>query len=108
MKCVSESAGLRETPKTKCSFNLGIFQTGYLNIFEYLLTNIFIRSNIRGFSQSKYIWTFIRDFFLLMNIFGHALGILDSNKYIVLKPLNKIKFFIKKKHRQNNISAINV
>ena len=69
---------------------------GYSNIFEYLLTNIFIRSNIRGFLQSEYIRTFIRDFFLLMNIFGHSFGMLDSNEYIGLEQLNKIKLVIKK------------
>ena len=39
-----------------------------IRIFEYiqiLLTNIFICLNIHGFLQSKYIRTFIQDFFSL-------------------------------------------
>ena len=42
------------------------------------------------FFQSEDIQTFIRDSFLLMNIFGHSFGMSDSNKYIQIKPLNKI------------------
>ena len=43
---------------------------------------------IHWFFQNKYIRTFIRIFFLLVNIFGHSLGMLDSNKYIGLKNSN--------------------
>ena len=62
---------------------------GYSNIFEYLLTNIFIRLNIRGFFLTEYIQTFTKDFFLLLNIFGHSFGLLDSNECIQMYSLNK-------------------
>ena len=68
----------------------------YSNAFEYLLTNILIRLNTRRFFLNKYIGTFIRGFFLFMNIFRYSVGMLDSNEYIQIKVLNII-LVIKKK-----------
>ena len=45
---------------------------GYSNIFIYFQTNIFIRPNMRKFFQGKYIRIFIRDLFMLKDIFGYS------------------------------------
>ena len=60
-----ESMNLFRTPSVPNHKNkgTGTVCSEYSNIFKYLLTNIFIRLSICGFFQSKYIWTFIQDFF---------------------------------------------
>ena len=46
---------------------------GHSNIFKYIWTNIFIRQNIfADFFWCEYIRTFIRDVFILTNIFGYS------------------------------------
>ena len=80
----------------------GILQLPYqclanIQIFEYI--RIFIDEYIHS---PKYSWilskrcihTFIRYFFLLLNIFWHSFGLLDSNKYIRVYSLHKIKLVI--------------
>ena len=63
-----------------------------LQIFEYIWIFIDKYTHSPKYSwifQSKYIWTFIWDFFLLLNIFGHSFGVLHSNEYIQMYSLNK-------------------
>ena len=67
---------------------------GYSNIFKYFSMSILICPNIRRFFQSKNIRSLIQEFFLLLNIFRHSFRLLDSDEYIQIYSLHKIKLFM--------------
>ena len=70
--------------------------------------NIFIGSNICGFFQTKYIRTFIRDFFSPHEYIRTFIRNVRFQQIHCFEAAQQSKICYSKKHRQNNISAINV